>query len=476
MKTAGIIAEYNPFHNGHKYHIEETRRRTVADYVSVVMSGDFVQRGAPAVLDKYDRARMALLHGADLVFELPAAAALSSAEGFATGGVTLLAGLGVVDTISCGCESADADPQLFSRIVSLLAAEPEEYRRALSESLRDGNSYPAAREAAVRACLGRSGPKSGDESPQADSPAAQADSPAAQADSPTAQADCPTAQADCPAAQADSPTAQADSPAAKSDELGRLLSLPNNILALEYARALRKNGGTVSLCLIPRRGSAHHGEEFSGEYASASAIRSLLFGEIAAGGISSELGRVVPPDIRDFLLQAEKENRLLREDDFSDVLHYALTERLDRLGDFGPERSDLSNRTARLAEQFTDWTSFAGLLKTKNQTYTAVSRYLAQILLDIRRDDLALAAEYDFAPCARLLGFRKEASPVLKSIRSNASLPVLTRLAREYPALEESQRRLMSFDIQASAVYRQILQSRSGCKIKSEFRQPVLTI
>ncbi len=455
MKTAGIIAEYNPFHNGHQFHIEETRRRTGADYVIAVISGSFVQRGAPALLSKYDRARMALLHGADLVFELPAAAALSSAEGFATGGVTLLAGLGVVDTISCGCESADADPQLFSRIVSLLAAEPEEYRQALSDSLKDGNSYPAAREAAVRACLERGGPKSGDGSPQAEDPASHTDSPTA---------------------QADSPTAQAGSPAAKSDELGRLLSLPNNILALEYARALRKNGGTVSLCLIPRRGSAHHGEEFSGEYASASAIRSLLFGEIAAGGISSELGRVVPPDIRDFLLQAKKENRLLREDDFSDVLHYALTERLDRLGDFGPERSDLSNRTARLAEQFTDWTSFAGLLKTKNQTYTAVSRYLAQILLDIRRDDMALAAEYDFAPCARLLGFRKEASPVLKSIRSNASLPVLTRLAREYPALEESQRRLMSFDIQASAVYRQILQSRSGCKIKSEFRQPVLTI
>ncbi len=434
MKTAGIIAEYNPFHNGHKYHIEETRRRTGADYVIAVMSGDFVQRGAPALLNKYDRARMALLNGADLVFELPAAASLSSAEGFATGGVSLLVRLGVVDTISCGCESADTDPQLFSRVVSLLTAEPEEYRLALSESLKNGNSYPAAREAAVRACLERS------------------------------------------AGQNDNASEPAGGAAAQSDELGRLLSLPNNILAIEYARVLRKNGGAVGLCLIPRMGSGHNEEEFSGDYASASAIRGLLLGNVPENDMTDKIMHVVPSDIGEFLIRAKKENRLLREDDFSDVLHYALTERLDTLTDFGPERSDLSNRTAKLAEQFTDWTSFAGLLKTKNQTYTAVSRYLAQILLDIRREDMNLAAEYDYAPCARLLGFRKEASPLLRSIRSNASLPVLTRLAREYPALEEAQRRLMSFDIQASAIYRQILQSRSGCKVRSEFRQPVLTI
>ncbi|MCD8365488.1 MAG: nucleotidyltransferase family protein [Clostridiales bacterium] len=103
MKTAGIIAEYNPFHNGHQFHIEETRRRTGADYIIAVISGDFVQRGAPSLLSKYDRARMALLHGADLVFALPATTALSSAEGFASGAVSLLAGLGVADVISFGC-------------------------------------------------------------------------------------------------------------------------------------------------------------------------------------------------------------------------------------------------------------------------------------------------------------------------------------------------------------------------------------
>ncbi|MBR6503428.1 MAG: nucleotidyltransferase family protein, partial [Firmicutes bacterium] len=105
MKAYGIIAEYNPFHNGHRYHIEETRRRTGCDAVAVVMSGDFVQRGEPALLDKWTRAEAALRCGADLVLELPAVFACSSAEHFAFGGVGILEGLGVPDGISFGAEA-----------------------------------------------------------------------------------------------------------------------------------------------------------------------------------------------------------------------------------------------------------------------------------------------------------------------------------------------------------------------------------
>ena len=102
MKTAGIIAEYNPFHEGHKYQINYLREQENTDYVIVAMSGDFVQRGTPALFSKYDRARMALLEGADLVLELPAALATASAELFARGGVQLLDGLGVVNTLCFG--------------------------------------------------------------------------------------------------------------------------------------------------------------------------------------------------------------------------------------------------------------------------------------------------------------------------------------------------------------------------------------
>ena len=126
MHTAGIIAEYNPFHCGHQYHIEETRRQTGADFIITAISGDFVQRGAPALLDKYERTAMALKGGADLVLELPVTAALSSAEGFATGGVCLFEKLGVTDALSFGCEDT-RDDSLFLRTARLLAEEPEEY-------------------------------------------------------------------------------------------------------------------------------------------------------------------------------------------------------------------------------------------------------------------------------------------------------------------------------------------------------------
>ncbi len=433
MKTVGIPAEYNPFHNGHQFQIEETRRRVGADYVIAVISGSFVQRGAPALLDKYTRARMALCHGADLVFELPTAAALQSAEGFAAGSVALLDALGVVDTVSCGCESADAEPALFSRVVDLLAAEPPEYRQALSDSLKDGLNYPRSREAAVHACLDRNTKATGDEK--------------------------------------------------NADALGHLLSEPNNILALEYARAIKKSGSALGLCLIPRRGDAPHNEPTlpanASAYASASSIRNILL-EDPAGALSPDreaaLRAALPSDEQEDLLRARAEQQCLCEDDFSDLLLYALTTNRALLSAFGSDNEDLIRRIANQTEQFTCWSEFTKRIKTKNQTYTAISRLLAQILLGIRREDVTLAATYHYAPYARLLGFRREAAPLLKEIQAGASVPVLTRLAKNHPTLGEDERRVLSFDIQAAGIYRQILQSKSGCQIRSEFRQPLIRI
>ncbi len=405
MKTAGIIAEYNPFHNGHQYHIKETRRRTGAEYVIVAMSGSFVQRGAPSVLDKYDRARMALLHGADLVFELPSTASLRSAEGFASGGIRLLDSLGVVDTVCCGCESAYSDPALFAKVASLLAEEPEEFRKSLAESLRSGMNYPRARETAVRTCLG----------------------------------DVPEG----------------------------LLSDPNDTLALEYARAIDTSGSKMELCLIPRQGSGRH---------TASEIRTFLLSDNMNGESHFDLSGYVPADIFDFLLQARSEHRLLCENDLSGLLFYALTVNRDRINEFGPKNFDLSNRIANLTERFTDWSGFIEILKTKNLTYTAVSRCLSQILLGIRRDDLLLASKYGNAPYARLLGFRKKAAPVLKAVLEKASIPVIMNPAHDYSALGEKERYLFDFDIRAAEICRQNVNCRSGLMAGSEFRQPILTV
>ena len=118
MKVAGIIAEYNPFHNGHQYQIKQIRKETGADYVVVIMSGNFLERGVPAITDKYSRSRMALQCGADLVLELPTLWASASAERFANAGVSLLASTHIVDTICYGAEQPDS--ALMQKIVRIL--------------------------------------------------------------------------------------------------------------------------------------------------------------------------------------------------------------------------------------------------------------------------------------------------------------------------------------------------------------------
>ena len=146
MKITGVVAEYNPFHNGHRYHLEEARRLSGCDAVIAVMSGNFVQRGEPAAFDKWFRARMALLGGADAVFELPAFYALQSADWFAWGGVAVLNGIGV-DCLCFGSELPELEQ--LNRLSRLWADEPEEVRAAIREGLKAGKPHPKARAEAL---------------------------------------------------------------------------------------------------------------------------------------------------------------------------------------------------------------------------------------------------------------------------------------------------------------------------------------
>ena len=151
MKTTGIIVEYNPLHPGHIYHMEQARKQTGADYLIAVMSGSFVQRGAPALLDKYTRTRMALLAGADVVIELPVCFATGSAGDFAAGAVSLLDKLGCVDGLCFGSESGDIS--LFEKTATLLQCESAAFSNALKKALKSGLSFPAARQQALLLCL-----------------------------------------------------------------------------------------------------------------------------------------------------------------------------------------------------------------------------------------------------------------------------------------------------------------------------------
>jgi predicted nucleotidyltransferase len=212
MKVAGVVVEYNPFHNGHMFHLEETRRVTGADYVVGVMSPDYVQRGVPAMVDKHTRARMALAGGIDLILELPVCYATSSAMGFAQGAVGILDGLSCVDFCCFGSESGDLET--FLDIARILEDEPEVFREALGKYLKQGDSFPLARRKALCA-YGRS-------------------------------------------------------------DWETFLASPNNILGLAYVRQLLKLNSTIKPVTITRCGNGYHEDTLTGVVSSATAIRKGL--------------------------------------------------------------------------------------------------------------------------------------------------------------------------------------------------------
>ncbi len=148
MKITGIIAEYNPFHNGHAYQIAKIKEETDSDYVIVAMSGDFVQRGEPAITDKYERARMALSCGADLVLELPALFACASAEYFARAGVALFTRMGCIDYLCFGAENADLSQ--LNKIAGILVDEPRSYQDALNIYLKEGKKFSCRQDSGIK--------------------------------------------------------------------------------------------------------------------------------------------------------------------------------------------------------------------------------------------------------------------------------------------------------------------------------------
>ena len=153
-KVLGIIAEYNPFHNGHLHHLEEAKKLTGATYVVAVISGNFTERGSTALINKWSRAEMALKCGVDLVLELPTLYATSSAENFADGAIKLLNSLRIVDFIAFGAETSNVD--ILSELADVLYREPKEYKNILTTELKKGISFPKARENALLMYLNNS--------------------------------------------------------------------------------------------------------------------------------------------------------------------------------------------------------------------------------------------------------------------------------------------------------------------------------
>lgn len=402
MKVAAVIAEYNPLHNGHLYQLNTIRQTTGADYLIILMSGDFVQRGEPAIIDKYARCRIALECGADAVFELPVYAALGSAEYFAQGAVSLLDRLGVVDVLHFGSECGDI--RLLSECADIIADESDDYKKTLNLHLKAGKSFPLARIEAVKA-------------------------------------------------------------AAPSyiKEVDSVFSSPNNILALEYIKALKQRKSAIVPRTLKRKGADFHADVLSkNHFASANAIRKSL----SDTGINhlSDLADHIP----DTCLEALQNNTLLFQNDFSQILLYKLMQAA-ALGDgfacFYDVGTELSNVISSNIMHFTSFEDFAHLCKSKNLTYTRTCRALMHILLDMTQEHADLFKQHDYCQYARLLGFRSQngKSGLLSHIHQNTAIPVITAPAKGLRLLTGNALISLKADIHAANIYEGVKSQKMTC-------------
>ncbi len=424
MKTTGIIAEYNPFHNGHKYHLEEVRRQTGADYLIIVMSGDFTQRGIPAVINKYSRARMALDAGADLVLELPVCYATGSAAWFAQGAICLLDSLGCVDLVSFGSECGDIDR--LTAMAKTLSEEPPAFTETLKRCLKEGLSYPTAREIALQSAL--------------------------------------------------------STPAARETVPQSVLSAPNDILGVEYCKALLEIGTSITPYTIRRLGGAYDDPELQAQNSSALAIRTALYrGDSAIHDRPTDdlvaIRDQVPPHVYNILSGEFNRTFPVFPDMLSAQLHYKLISEVDQGFDtYFDVSTDLSNRIRKLLPDYRNFTQFCDLLKTKQLTHTRVSRSLMHILLGIHKEDMETYRNAGTVFYARMLGFRRSSAPLLGAIKNQSRIPLISKLADAPSLLTDTGKCQLNLDIRAAHIYESMVQHAFSTAFMQEQCREIISV
>jgi predicted nucleotidyltransferase len=356
MNTVGIIAEYNPFHNGHKYHLEQSKKITGADYVVVVMSGNYVQRGEPAIVDKWTRTKMALQNGADIVIELPSIYASSSAEGFAHAAISLLNATGIVSSVCFGSETADIS--FMKELADILVNEPEPYKTLLKSELSKGLVFPKARANALKAYT-------------------------------------------------------------KNES--SFIESPNNILAIEYIKALNRLKSAIVPYTIQREAAQYHSTSIDSDISSATAIRLNL-----KNNTINAIDHVIPKESIDtFLDTLNKGIGPIYFDDYSQLLHYKLrTQSVEQLSDILDITEGIENRILNASYSHFMISDIVNFVKTKRYTYTKIQRALLHILLDFKKADIQ--AYSNTLPYLRVLGFRKSSEALLSNLCKKAIIPVIT--------------------------------------------------
>lgn len=387
-KVLGIIAEYNPFHNGHLFHLNESKKLTGSSYTVAIMSGNFTQRGSTSIIDKWSKAKSAIECGIDLVIELPVLYSISSAENFAEGAVKILDSLKVVDYISFGAETADINS--LSTIADILSEEPREYKNLLSNELKKGLSYPKARENALMMYLN------------------------------------------------------------DVKKYSNILSSPNNILGIEYLKALKKYNSIIQPVALPRHESGHNDLNYHGNIASSTALRN-----IAKNNGFDILRRLMPEPSYTNLVENIKIGHVVSdlsvfEKEIIFNLRKMSTYEISQLPDVS-EGLEFAIKNA--ANSCNSIVEFLNIIKSKRYTSTRIQRILLYSLLGITKKDIALSKKTQ--PYIRVLGFNNRGKYLISEVsKANPKLNIITSVKKFTDKnLNRNLKIMLEKDIWATDVY-----------------------
>ena len=379
-KRIGIIAEYNPFHNGHLYQIQKAKELTGADTVIAVMSGNFTQRGDTSLINKFEKTKIALQNEVDMVIELPTIYSISSAENFALGGIKILNEIGNIDYLVFGIEEDNL--QELQAIADVLVNENDEFKRTIKEELDKGNSYPKAREIALKKVL-------------------------------------------------------------SSEKVEDIMKKPNNILAIEYLKALKITNSRIKPFAIKRKNSMHYDKNINKNYASGTYIRKLFI-----ENNFDEISKVVPKYTYEKLLELKSQETYVTSiNDFSDIVIYKIRmmtkEEISQIADVneGLENSiKLASTTCKTIDEIIDKVS------TKRYPKTRISRILTYILLDITKSDMEQSKKND--PYIRVLGINKQCEEILSTINDSKLITSLKKFEEN-----NGENELLNIDKKATEIY-----------------------
>lgn len=387
-KVLGIVAEYNPFHNGHLYHLEQAKKITGSSYTVAIISGNFTQRGSTSLFDKWSKAKTALQCGVDLVIELPVLYSISSAENFADGAIKILDSLKVLDYIAFGAETANVD--ILNSIADVLLREPKEYKNLLSKELQKGVSFPKARQNALVAYLN------------------------------------------------------------DSRKYATVLSSPNNILGVEYLKALKKYRSKIQAIAIERYEAGYNDLGYTSNIASATAIRNM----VKNNGFKI-LKNLMPAPSYATLMEAIKNGHLVPDlSVFEKQIIYNLrktsTTQIAQLPDVSEGLEFALKNTANSCSNLVD---FLNIIKSKRYTSTRIQRILLYSLLGITKKDMDLSKKVQ--PYVRVLGFNERGKFLLSEIaKANPKLEIVTSVKKFYDATSNKNLKAMiDKDIEATNVY-----------------------